>query len=694
MDGRLSRFSTIKGRRSNGVVKQALMPSNAKVPFHDLTKIHMKTPIFILFIHKRFIARFIFLLLPGLLMACAASRLPSHQLFSQAESCCKELSGAPEQRKYRSYWLRCIEMYEAAYKSDPEGPRAAQALFEMGRLYEGLYHLSYKQKDLESAETYLKQAVKRLPGGDCRQKALAILKTMPRSEAGIKREAVAKKRYIKAEADYRKFQANPKKQKSRGNWEDHIEDFEDAYAADPDGPWAGVSLFMVGEVYSDLNRYSGNAEDQRQAEAIYEKILREHPDSAYARKAADRLGLGLQNAKTEAPPIVETPKEAATPGCMANITGIRYWSNPEYTRVVIDADRPAAIESNLLKKDPALDRDRQRLYVDIKNSRLGNIETTIPINDSLLKAARAAQYSQDTVRVVIDIHSFEGYNVFSLPNPFRVVIDVRGKKSSAGVLSPSAPALETGDGASLARQLALGVRRIIIDAGHGGKDPGASGYVRGVHEKTLVLTIAKKLRKKIERSLGCEVIMTRSTDTYLTLEERTGVANMKKGDLFISIHANSARNRNAFGIETYFLNLTTDEESIRVAARENATSERNISELQTILNDLMQNAKINESSRLATYVQKSLCAHLSKDYRNIKNKGVKQAPFYVLIGAQMPAILVETSFISNEMECRRLMDPKYQEALCDGIVAGIRKYIQETKPSAFLEENPSPGRKG
>jgi len=238
------------------------------------------------------------------------------------------------------------------------------------------------------------------------------------------------------------------------------------------------------------------------------------------------------------------------------------------------------------------------------------------------------------------------------------------------------------------------VQRIIIDPGHGGRDHGAPGYVKGVHEKMIVLAIAKKLADKIRSEIGCEVIMTRSGDTYLTLEERTGIANMKKGDLFISIHANAAANKTAFGVETYFLNLTTDDESISVAARENATSAKNISELQTILNDLMQNAKINESSRLATYVQKELCVHLSKKYNRIKNKGVKQAPFYVLIGAQMPAVLVETAFISNKTECQRLMDPQYQKMLCDGIIKGIRKYISEIQPTANFREPENDGGRG
>jgi N-acetylmuramoyl-L-alanine amidase len=292
----------------------------------------------------------------------------------------------------------------------------------------------------------------------------------------------------------------------------------------------------------------------------------------------------------------------------------------------------------------------------------------------------------------VDINSFEDYNVFSLPNPFRIVIDVRGEAVPA---SPVAENEKDGpDAVSLARQLALGVRRIVIDPGHGGKDYGAPGYLKGVHEKYIVLDIARKLADKISRELGCEAILTRTGDHYLTLEERTAIANTKKADLFISIHANASRNPRASGIETYFLNLTADDESITVAARENATSEKNISELQTILNDLLQNAKINESSRLATYVQKELCFNMEKKYNRINNKGVKRAPFYVLIGAQMPAILIETSFISNKTECQRLTDNAYQNALCDGIVSGIRKYIKETQPTAYFHDPAEPEPQG
>jgi N-acetylmuramoyl-L-alanine amidase len=355
---------------------------------------------------------------------------------------------------------------------------------------------------------------------------------------------------------------------------------------------------------------------------------------------------------------------------------------------VIDADAESPYRHRLLKRDPSINKP-PRLYVDLSNSRLGNnLEKVVPINDNLLSSVRAGQHTTETVRVVVDIKSFERYKIFSLRNPFRIVIDVWGTSVAAASPQPSVPPQNSPSSqkmlpGALAKQLSLGVSRIVIDPGHGGRDYGAPGYYKGVHEKTIVLQIARRLARKVRENLHCEAILTRNSDVYLTLEERTAIANTQNGDLFISIHTNSARDHRAYGIETFYLNLATDNEAILVAARENATSAKNISDLETILNDLMRNTKINESSRLAAVVQNNLFSHMKMSYSRIRSKGVKKAPFYVLIGAQMPAILVETSFISNPRECKRLTNAHYQEQICDAIVKGIRHYIRETKPTAF-----------
>ena len=548
---------------------------------------------------------------------------------------------------------------------------------------------------------------------------LAVLALLSLVGSNPAAAADARQSYLQAEKAYRQLRHAPEKQKYRRPWMQCIEKFEAVYRSEPDGPWAAAGLFMSGTLYQELYKHSFREADLQEAVDIFQRIPKRYPKSRYARKARAQLGT-LEKPKTAAAPVKASPKAeergdaigeviqqaaagAAAPAvsrsgavAQARVENLRYWSNNRYTRVVIDVSRETAFRHHLLKKDAALKKP-QRLYIDLEGSRLaGGVQKMVAINDNLLKNVRAGQFTSEAVRVVVDIKSFDRYKIFSLRNPYRIVIDVWGDAN--GGPSPVQLAAPGGKvpipAGALAKQLALGVRRIIVDPGHGGKDFGAPGYLKGVYEKDIVLAIAKRLAKKLRQELNCEVIMTRSTDKYLTLEERTAIANTKNVDLFISIHTNAHRDRNAYGVETYFLNLATDEEAILVAARENATSTKNISDLQTILNDLMQNAKINESSRLAAHVQNDLTGFLAKRHPQVKSKGVKQAPFYVLLGAQMPAILVETSFISNPRECKRLITPAYQEDLCDGIVQGIRRYMRETTPTAFRERTQQTGSSG
>ena len=533
----------------------------------------------------------------------------------------------------------------------------------------------------------------------------------------------AKKKYYRADACYKKLRHSPKKQKYRSFWLGCIKKYQAVYEHNPSGPWAAAGLYMSGTLYKELYRRSFKKSDKEAALDSFRRIIKNYPKSAYRSKAEhtlrdlfpkgipkiaskrnirkkspvtpseDDIAKQIKKSAYVKPPVI--PHVKGPKGSTGTVVGLRFWSNPSYTRVVIDADSEMAYTHRLLKEDITL-RKPHRLVVDLDSSRLGqDIKKYIPINDNLLSDARAGQYTPDRVRVVVDIKSFKTYKIFSLKNPFRIVIDVWGgteaatgrvvkKDEKAGKIPPGA----------LAKQLALCVKRIVIDPGHGGRDYGAPGYLKGVHEKHIVLKIARRLARKIREKLHCEVIMTRTSDRYLTLEERTAFANTKNADLFISIHTNAARDRRAYGIETFFLNLATDDDAILVAARENATSTKNISDLQTILSDLMQNAKINESSRLAVHVQKCMCKGLKKRYSRIKDKGVKQAPFYVLLGAQMPSILIETAFISNSRDCKRLVNSKYQDRMCDAIVNGIREYINETNPTAFLRNSRQRGGAG
>ncbi|MBI5844393.1 MAG: N-acetylmuramoyl-L-alanine amidase [Deltaproteobacteria bacterium] len=546
----------------------------------------------------------------------------------------------------------------------------------------------------------------------------------------------AKDIYLEAERCRDRLFSGEKDRGQRDNWISCIVLFKDVAKTEPEGPWAAAGLFSAAEMYLELNHTLGDPEDLASALDLYEIVVSDFPKSSYAIRSRKALAAvtvkrsvkkrtfretAAQKADQPPPPppgpaVPSAPKGSAArvpPGavCMepapvtapsqagpVTVTGIRFWSNSSYTRLVIDATNDAAFTQNQLPADPAANKP-PRLYFDILKAKLSpSVSSVVPVNDDLLISVRAGQNSADTVRVVVDCKSVASCKTFALSNPFRLVIDVIGEKETAVAVKPpapdkppkgkpkpkkpkKAPKPKKPSADDLARQLALGVRTIVIDAGHGGKDPGAVGTVKGVQEKELVLDMARTLAKKLKAKTGCNVILTRTGDRFLSLEERPAQANTKRGDLFISIHANATCNVEANGIETYFLNLATDEDAIALAARENATSQKSISDLQGILKDLLRNAKVEESTRLARRVQESMVRAVSEKHPRVVDKGVKQAPFYVLLGAQMPAILVETGFITNEEECRRLMDEKYRNMLCEGIAEGVAAYIEDLKPS-------------
>jgi N-acetylmuramoyl-L-alanine amidase len=227
---------------------------------------------------------------------------------------------------------------------------------------------------------------------------------------------------------------------------------------------------------------------------------------------------------------------------------------------------------------------------------------------------------------------------------------------------------------SLIRALGLKIGKIVIDAGHGGHDTGTIGP-NGLMEKDLVLDVALRLGKLLEGRLGADVVYTRDDDTFIPLETRTAVANQNQADLFLSIHANSSRDPDARGIETYYLNFTSSPEALEVAARENAVSEKSIHELQDLVKKITLKEKINESRELAANVQKSLHSGLSVKVPTLRNRGVKKAPFIVLIGANMPSVLAEVSFLSNPQDEKNLKKPAYRQRVAESLFKGVEKYV-------------------
>ncbi|NIO07818.1 MAG: N-acetylmuramoyl-L-alanine amidase, partial [Deltaproteobacteria bacterium] len=202
---------------------------------------------------------------------------------------------------------------------------------------------------------------------------------------------------------------------------------------------------------------------------------------------------------------------------------------------------------------------------------------------------------------------------------------------------------------------------------------GAAGF-NGIAEKDIVLVLAKKLARKLRREMNVEVLLTRTRDVFVPLEERTAFANAHNADLFISLHVNASRNRRLRGIESYYLDNATDEASIRLAARENGTSRRNISDLQFILSDLTQNSKLEDSIGLAHHMQSSLVSHMGRKYRRVKDLGVKKGMFYVLVGARMPSVLLELFFVTNRYDGRALARKPFQTDIVEALYRGIKKY--------------------
>ncbi|HEX4426719.1 MAG TPA: N-acetylmuramoyl-L-alanine amidase [Terriglobales bacterium] len=251
-------------------------------------------------------------------------------------------------------------------------------------------------------------------------------------------------------------------------------------------------------------------------------------------------------------------------------------------------------------------------------------------------------------------------------------------KKSRKVATPEPPAREaqafaSGD-RSLTRALGLKIGKIVIDPGHGGHDTGTIGP-HGLEEKDLVLDVSRRLGKLLEARLGAEVVFTRKDDTFIPLESRTSIANQEEADLFVSVHANSSRDPDARGVETYYLNFTSSSEALDVAARENAASDKSIHELQDLVKKIALKEKIEESQEFASDVQQSLHSGLSTKNPGLRNRGVKKAPFIVLIGANMPSILAEISFVSNPGDEHRLRTPEYRQKIAESLYHGISKYV-------------------
>jgi N-acetylmuramoyl-L-alanine amidase len=454
-------------------------------------------------------------------------------------------------------------------------------------------------------------------------------------------------------------------------------------------------LLVVTALFITLFTLNVCAEETDKKKGSTSQVKKSAAEKKKKKTAKSKPVKSSKKVKKPLPAVVEKPQVSA-----AQLTDIRHWTTPDYTRIAVTLSHDAPYETHEIAKTPG-SGILSRIFFDVNGAKLAPGVKDITIGDGFLKSVRVAQYRADTVRVVLDVDNIKEYKIFTFSDPFRIIVDVKGEKRAE--ISAIAPAL-TAPPAVVEPTVKLQpvaqpeapkelpvpkpaprqktkpgkIRRIVVDPGHGGKDPGAVGH-GGLQEKDVVLSMGLILARKLKDELGIDAVMTRSTDVFIELQERTAIANQVGADLFVSIHANASLNRSAAGIETYYLNLAKTEKAAQLAARENGTSLEKVSLLQAVLFDLMANYKLNDSAHLAEEVQKALYKRMSGGYPATKNLGVKQGPFYVLVGATMPSILVESAFISNEKEEVRLKDPAFHEQVAEGILDGIITYIASLK---------------
>lgn len=362
------------------------------------------------------------------------------------------------------------------------------------------------------------------------------------------------------------------------------------------------------------------------------------------------------------------------PKGLGDVEEIRTWSYPGYTRVVVELDRDVTLAEDSLVQlaaNPQAGRP-DRLYLDVPGIWVGRrFEQRIPVGDGLLQGVRLGQNTLRQSRLVIDLDRYDRHRLFTLSSPSRIVVDVYGDRPGQAEGEADGKA----DGrlpAELRR-----VQTVVVDAGHGGRDPGATG-IGGLREKDVTLSISRYLARELERR-GFRVVMTRDDDRTLDLEQRTAIAESASGDVFVSIHANAARRAQARGIEIYTLDTSHQRHGLDVAARENGIPAARLDALQRALAALRVDQAATHSERLASLVHRNVMRAVHARDGSLPDLGVKRGPFYVLFMSSMPSLLVEAGFLTNRRDAELLRSNAYQRLIGEEIAEGIDHYRYKTE---------------
>ena len=549
--------------------------------------------------------------------------------------------------------------------------------------------------------------------------ALALVLAGVQPAFATSKRELAASRYKSASQLYEDLTHVPSLELGQRQYELVIAALERVHRTDPSSGYCDDALVKAAELYELMAERFGQDKFRLKAIEAYRYAASEYPQSKHSQPAlakAARLESGrgpasqaLRASEGARAPASAGPIEGAalsdtghdageivrTPGTQsgrsfASISRVRHHSYGDGTRVVLHMDGRTALKYDRLSSP-------ERLYIDLFDSKMSAAlikGVRIDVNDSLLSSARLAQNRRTKSRLVLDLKRPVSFDAFWLDDPTRFVLDIRPTGSARAPRTlqalnpaPADPATRSPAGIpraadttaegrlSLTRALGLKPSRIVIDAGHGGHDTGAVGP-RGLREKDVVLDIAKHLGTLLETRLGADVVHTRESDVFVDLEERTRVANEGEADLMISIHCNSARTTSVRGIETYYLSLTSDSWALSVASQENATSNRSIHELHDLLAEITLGDKTEESRELATRIQSRLHRGVAKHSSRIRDRGIRKAPFVVLAGARVPAVLVEIGFISNRYDETLMRKPSFRQEVAEYLFEGISDYTR------------------
>jgi len=620
--------------------------------------------------------------------------------FARATAIQHRLEAIPESDRTRFQYERALGAYRAVYHRDPASPDAARSIAAVAELLASEGRCFHDAKLLHDAVAQWQFLRRQYPTSPLRQRAL--LQEAEIQQHDLHDHAAAKKSYRLFLTKY-----------------PHYALAEQARAGLEDKPTAVASI---------AHERMGRRTDARSARMpivpthpTQEKKSRVQPsrtspvvwvDNGPDSKTASRSStIETTEGKTESEVKNTT---AAKVSSSTVLQDVRYWDENGATRLAIDL-------SDAVPYHTYSDQNGRQITIVFFGAQSAETllgHAIMASHDENLRSMRVSMLTSNQATLVLQMKRPVSFSSFVLSNPSRLILDLQPalatdfaqavpppiqhtpppaprtvasqtriaappsakppegtKRTSPAPTSPSYGAEPTPTiQPSMARVLGLRVRRIVIDAGHGGHDSGTIGP-GGIEEKDIALDVALRLGHLLQQRLGAQVIYTRRTDKYVPLEERTAIANAAHADLFLSIHANSSSDPDVRGVETYFLNFTTSPDAMAVAGRENADSNRSVYDLSDLVRKITLSDKIDESREFAGDVQQQLYSGLLSGNAGLKNRGVKQAPFVVLIGAQMPSILAEISFLTNPEDAAELSRPRYRERLAEALYRGVAEYV-------------------